>query len=371
MNRIYLLGSAAALVCTLSYTFLTRKAPDKYQVGKINSQQRQLALNEVRYRSPESEDPTAKANWELRSSSGDWLDDPQFKKYFREKMLDREFDWKQRIDFWGIVLDEKNTPVSRAVVRFTWSDLSPDGTSSVEVESSDGGEFSLEGRSGKGLSVSVRKEGYRGCGKSQFAFEYADPSHRAYHRPDPNRPVAFNLIQRGIPEPILRRERMEFRVVDASGILRLDLLRQNAVGMPINEATADIEVRVFREPILSGENGEKFNWKVALTVPDGGLQTGDECPAYAPEDGYVSRILFQRDTTSQISVPEVDDWFFLKSRGGRCYSRVRLKVSATPSGGGAPTVYIHEYVLNPSGSRNLEFYPEMQVAEKYYVPRDP
>ena len=74
---------------------------------------------------------------------------------------DRYFEWKMPINFYGRVLDEINQPVGGATVKFTWTDLSPAGSSSAEVLSDGSGSFALTGKQGKRLVVdSVTKEGY-------------------------------------------------------------------------------------------------------------------------------------------------------------------------------------------------------------------
>ena len=111
-----------------------------------------------------------------------------------------------------------------------------------------------------------------------------------------------------------------------------------------------------------------YEWKVVLSVPDGGLQPGSECPPAAPEDGYLPRLEFSGRVEGRYPRHELDDWFFVKSRGGQHVTRIRLRIQCVPDGGGAPEVYIPEYSLNPAGSLNLEFYPEMNVEERYYIP---
>src|SRR5688572_17118562 len=54
--------------------------------------------------------------------------DPAYTRYYLEqRRLDRQFDWKQPIDFYGIVIDEKGRPVEGAIADMSWNDLSEKG----------------------------------------------------------------------------------------------------------------------------------------------------------------------------------------------------------------------------------------------------
>jgi len=202
-----------------------------------------------------------------------------------------------------------------------------------------------------------------------MAFEYADPTDQDYHRPDSNRPVLFRLIRKGPKEPLVKRERMSFRVDEGTGDLHLDLLGQRSV--PASDPGVDLVVHAEHGPIREEERARWYDWKVVLSVPDGGIQAGTECPPAAPEDGYQPRLEFAGKVEANRPPGEVFDWFFLKSRGGQHVARIHIKVVPAPLGGGAPKVYLNEYVLNPAGSLGLEFYDDMQVADKYYVSPDP
>jgi len=321
----------------------------------------------VTVRLAETADPEYQSKWMERNARQEWTNNPMATQYLERIRSDRSYDWRQPISFWGILLDQDMNPIKDATVSFLWNDLSQSGTSSMDTKTSESGMFSLQGKTGKVLSVKIEKSGYRRCRSGSVGFEYADPTDRAYHQPDPERPVLFRLIKRGPAEPLVQRSRMAFRCSDDSGDLHLDLLGQRQVGP--DDPEVDLVVHAEHGPIREVDGRRWFDWKVILSVPDGGLLAGTECPPAAPEDGYLPRLEFQGKVEGRYSMDGVDDWFFLKSRDGRHFGRVHLKVSAAPDGGGAPKVYLVEYVLNPAGSRGLEFYSEMDVSVKYYAPR--
>ena len=101
------------------------------------------------------------------------------RRYLEESRLDRQWPWKQSIDFYGKVVDERGQAVEGAAVEMSWmswNDLSEERTSKTNMLSYSSGLFALEGQQGKLLSVSVSKAGYYsppiGWIKS---FEYANP----------------------------------------------------------------------------------------------------------------------------------------------------------------------------------------------------
>ena len=323
--------------------------------------------NELTYRVPEIDNLYIQSNWFNMNKSGAWTTNKAANEFFNKVKSDRNYEWKQPIDFFGVVLDDQNTPIEGARIHFVWSDLSEAGTSESWAHSNQKGCFNLTGVVGKGVSVSASKDGYRRCRSGSFGFEYANPTDRAYHQPDPERPVLFRLIKMGPLEPLVQRSRMEFRCSETSGDLYLDLLGQRQVRA--DDPGVDLLIHAEHGLIREVDGRRWFDWKVILSVPNGGLVAGTECPPAAPEDGYLPRLEFQGMVDGKYSMDGVEDWFFFKSRNGAHFGRVHLKVTAAPNGGGAPKVYLVEYVLNPAGSRGLEFYPEMDVSVKYYAPR--
>ena len=161
---------------------------------------------------------------------------------------------------------------------------------------------------------------------------------------------------------------MEFRCSEGKGDLFLDLLGQRSV--TADSQIVDIVVHVEHSPIIQRDGRPWYEWLVVVSVPDGGVQIGSDCPSHAPSSGYQPSIEFQGRLEGRNAPSGPDKWLFVRSRMGMHHARIHLNVAVAPHGGGPPIVYLHEYVLNPSGSRNLEFYSEMDVSEKYYVPRD-
>ncbi|MBL9172959.1 MAG: hypothetical protein JNL10_05450 [Verrucomicrobiales bacterium] len=182
--------------------------------------------------------------------------------------------------------------------------------------------------------------------------------------------MVFRLIRKGPPEPLVHRDRIqEFRASEDPGIVAFDLLGQREVAP--EDPSADLVIQTSHGPVRGEGLQRWFDWRVEVSVPGGGIQPGSECPPAAPDDGYQSRLVFDGKVEGRNSLSGISEWFFVKSRGGNLFSRVHLKVATLPPGGGNAKISLLEYSTNPSGSRNLEIYPELQVNEKYHAPRTP
>ncbi len=98
-------------------------------------------------------------------------------EYTRNRIADQQHDWKQPINFFGRVVDESDHSVPGAVAHFKWTDLSENGTSESSTESDSAGLFSLLGRKGKRMSVTVAKDGYyTPLSERMSSYEYANPA---------------------------------------------------------------------------------------------------------------------------------------------------------------------------------------------------
>lgn len=247
---------------------------------------------------------------------------------------DRFFEYKMPITFYGQVVDETGAPIAGATVRFAWTDLSNEGTSKRESQSDGGGVFSLEGVLGKGLTVYVRKVGYKHYfAKNRFSFEYAMFADPKYHVPDPAHPVMFVLRKDREAEPLVVRENQEAELQPGES-------KSFALG-PDGAA-----VTVERLP---DTDQDSRSWSARVSVLAGGVMlTTDEFPFEAPETGYVPSL----EITNQTQKPPV--WsgdngavLFVKTATG--YGRIVIR--NTP---GMAWVYLSSYFNPKLDSRNLE-----------------
>ncbi|MCX6937056.1 MAG: carboxypeptidase-like regulatory domain-containing protein [Verrucomicrobia bacterium] len=253
--------------------------------------------------------------------------------------LDKNFEWKMPIEFYGKVVDDKDQPIEKATIRFQWTDLSREGTSEYNTISDSQGLFRLDGVTGKNLGVQVRKEGYKHYFiGTQFSFEYAAYFEDSFHVPDHSNPVIFRLRKNREAEPLIKRE-VRFPV--SIGVPAAFILNP---GDP-NAAKVVIE-------LLTNAQLRDKQWSARISVPGGGLQsTLEEFPYEAPESGYKPTVTSEYDTPKPLGVDGgyQGGVFYVQTPKG--YGRVEIKMMP-----GNSYARINSF-WNPSGSRNLEFDP--------------
>ncbi len=249
--------------------------------------------------------------------------------FYKLGRIDRKLEWKMPINFWGLVLDERNQPIAGAGIHFIWNDTSKDGTSEVDAQSDDGGLFSLVNRRGKMLSVSVGKDGYYGTLSARQHFEYAQPEIR--FNPDPNNPVIFHLRKK------------------SEGAVLLSKNTELTVGLGRVASLSLDEQTVLKIELLTNAPMSAKQWAAHISIVNGGIQPAlEEFPFEAPLDGY------ETDLELNLDSPKPPAWmslyqggqFYVKTAAG--YGRLELK---TISG---KTFMEVSALLNPTGSRNLE-----------------
>lgn len=253
--------------------------------------------------------------------------------------LDKNFEWKIPIEFYGKVIDDRNLPIEGANINFQWTVLSREGTSEYKTSSDSQGLFTLAEVNGKNLGVQVRKEGYRHYYVgTQFSFEYAAFFEKTFHVPDPNNPVIFRLRKNKEAEPLVKRE------------VRLPV----AIGTPATFALNPSDPNAAKVVIDLQTNAQlrEKQWSARISVPAGGLQaTLEEFPYEAPESGYEPSVTSEYDTPKPVGVDGgyQGGVFYIKTPKG--YGRVEIKMMPGNSYARITSFW------NPSGSRNLEFDP--------------
>jgi hypothetical protein len=165
--------------------------------------------------------------------------------------------------------------------------------------------------------------------------------------PDPQNPVVFNLRKKGTPEPLVHIAGIGLRtmrdfLLAADGKPTEVSLRDGQLA-PVGQGDLKVEFRA-RDSIAPSE----ISWWCQVSVPGGGLiETGEEFPFLAPENGYQE--FDQWSITSTNWTESLDKQFYVKLRDGN-FGRVKLRVIGVPK----RAYFRMESFLNPSSSRNLE-----------------
>jgi len=258
------------------------------------------------------------------------------------------------ITFDGKVVDESGAPVGGASIKMMANDK-PLANSSVYQKTSDSqGLFSLHGAKGAALSISVSKAGYYSTAATKGRFVYGgvrgddDPIN-----PTTSNPSIFILRKRGEAEPLFAVDR---DVVVPKNGQPIEISLRTGRTVRAGQGDMVVECWTSNEGIDPNQN-ERFDWRMRLTIPNGGLTERDgEFAFIAPEAGY--------RPSEEIDMPkDAETWksafqqeYFLKTGTGS-FARINLRLSA--GGGHFVTVRAH---LNPTpGSRNLEFDPAKAI----------
>jgi uncharacterized repeat protein (TIGR03803 family) len=270
------------------------------------------------------------------------------------------------IAFFGKVLDENGNPVNGADVTFHWTDLTARGFECTATERSDSkGLFSLQGKQGTTLTVSVDKKGYYGRHSGQPTFKFGKMNGVERHLQDARNPVVFSLRRAGVGANSLITSQHGMRdgfwvTAPKDGTpVKVDLLHQKAGDGPLEITQKKPEFRAHGGTIesLSPSDRAKLmsatNWSFTMKIGDGGfIEQNDEFPFHPPETGYQTIVNYsfrkgQGEWTGNGSM-NFQTNYYIKFGSPALYGRLHLETWADSD------KIILTYVINPDGSRNLE-----------------
>lgn len=261
----------------------------------------------------------------------------------RRDAHDSKWEWKIPLNFYGKAIDENGQSVSGADVRFQWTNLSPKGTAERETKTDEQGLFSLDNVEGKRLVVRVTKPGYYSSdSRNQLSFEYANPFEEIYHQPSRDRPVLFRLRKQGSTAD-LQEKLIEIALPGDGSSTKVEL--ETGKTGPDGE----LEVRAWK-PWPPRPMSPPYDWKVTFNLVAGGfVETRGDFAFEAPEAGYEEKYTIEMIAASgaQWKVSAERTLYFAFGEPKR-YGRLNVRTD-----GNSRYVFL-DYVINPSGSRNLE-----------------
>ncbi len=215
-------------------------------------------------------------------------------------------DWRSPIALYGRVVDDNGSPVENADVRLVWTDLSAKGTSEALRQSGMNGSFSLEGVSGRNLTVEISKAGFKFSRKrNRHSFDYASKSDPNFYVPDSKHPVIFQLRKLRPANVVYRPERTVPLPPDSSPVLH------NLQGDDFAPGSEDLALVFWRSP--HAEPGKPYDWNLTITGVSGTelAEAGDEVMTEAPDEGWVPSLTVSESASMK-------DW-----RGG---AKIRMYV---------------------------------------------
>ena len=253
-------------------------------------------------------------------------------------------DWRTPINFYGRVLNETSGPVEGATINFGWTDTSFDGYSRASTISDGSGFFTLEGRTGKHLSVSVNKAGYYTSKSNRTSYFYAGETENFI--PNLNKPVVFFLKKAGKAADLITskngvRQDLALRLFRDGNPTTLSFFEKKASA---NGELTISQIKPSHE--LLSQVGE---WSFSLEIPTGGfVESTEEFPFLAPLGDYQPRINLHFKKSDANWTMHINKSYFIIFGEPRKYGWLRVKTDVS-----LETVFI-QYAINPSGARNLE-----------------
>lgn len=328
-------GSLAAIiiVIALRFAFVSSNGPNPHQEATLRSP----GANYV----PAS--PVQSVPEVTQISMRDKTKEQAMQAWWARRERDKEADWKVPIRFYGRVVDQDRQPVSGATVHFQWTDLSKQGTSEADTVSDEGGNFSLTGARGKNLGVYVTKHGYYTPENIKASgFEFADPAEPNFYEPDPENPVLFPLRKKGEGAQLVKKTVEVALPGDGKGT-NIDLISGKI------SPNGELQIQAWK-PWPPRPLSPHYDWKVLFTISDGGfIEAPTEFAFEAPETVY------SQPFEANMPASARDAWrvsaektLYFAFGQPRKYGRLHFRTD------GASRYVFIDYVLNPSGSRNLE-----------------
>jgi hypothetical protein len=290
------------------------------------------------------------------------LKDPRWVERRRLREEDPAYQWRTPIEFFGMVIDEKNQPVAGAEIEYSWNGTiekyGKDGVVHKTMTSDASGSFHIHGIEGKVLTVLVSKDGYyRRKSWNGGSFDYAGFWEPIFIEPDRNKPVILQLVKRPVAEPTYRIGSRIFLEPPALET-HLDLLSPTAQ----SAAPADLHVRITRPPGASYE--KPFDWSVTIEGRNGAeiVETTDEFMLQAPADGYQPKLV--RDYKNPTGNARQKVRFYVRSKGRKLYAAVDFEMAAyRRMNGSEPASIVISATVNPNDSPNVEYDPEKDIRE--------
>ena len=275
--------------------------------------------------------------------------DPRWVEVDLKDKIDKAWEWKMPINFYGKVLDQNGQPVADATVRMSWTNISKNGSSQIETRSDSHGNFALENQHGRSLLVNVTKTGfYNAQRQNQDSFDFAAFWEKTYYQPNAKAPVIFHLRKQGVLGNLLTGE-LKKRVPPDGSPTDISLSQNQ------EDSWARLAVKAWTN--TEEYPPRLFDWRMELRVPGGDIQPcNDEFPFLAPEGKYSPAIEVNMPRTVENWKRVVDQKYYIRYTNPLRYGLIQFRIN-----GASQNVSIAYWIIPTPGDRNLEFDPAKAV----------
>jgi hypothetical protein len=267
----------------------------------------------------------------------------------------------QPIEFYGRVLDQSDMPVSGAQVngQIIYNSGIASGVTRPKTVTDANGLFQFKGFQGRTLDFTIVKPGYQDTPEGD-AFDFTKlVGEDERHHPDPRNPVVLRMWKLQGAEPLIVSGRRIDIVPDGRKV-RIDFMTRRIV-----ESGGDLVV-FLKHDMQEFHSVPKhpYDWEAEIAAVDGGLievKQRETNMLQAPADGYVPVLFAGMRASQQGWHGMVTKNLYAKTRGN-LYSRVQVIIQCTPTQK-TSSVQV-TWLMNPSGSRNLEDDPAKRIEPK-------
>jgi hypothetical protein len=248
----------------------------------------------------------------------------------------------------GQVIDQFGSPVPGAIVSaiIGVNNGKRVGQDRLSTVTDINGLFTIGGRKGKDMGITVIKSGYvLADTNTYFVYSHLWPESQRFTS-DPNNPTLIKMRKLQGAEPLVSINK-EYKLPFTAAPLFFDLTASQNV-----TSGGDLKITVNRPAgEVSEHNPQK--WSISFEILRGGfIETSDQESAItfsAPEGGYQPTGVF----TNNNGTDGLDKSFFIQSRNGQVFSKLSFSMGINHQPDGLMYVAFHG-VANTNYSRNWE-----------------
>jgi protocatechuate 3,4-dioxygenase beta subunit len=262
--------------------------------------------------------------------------------------------WRTPIIFFGRVIDESNQPVAGVLVSYGANTANEQLTEEMHNEGSttsdERGVFKISGVRGRSFVMELSHPAYYVSRSNPPGFDYAGELVSGRAVPDTeDKAMVFYMHHKGNPTALIERRGGLHKPADGT---TLDFPLR---GKARTEVIGQLQVQGWKG--LPDPRSGHFDWKVRITVPDGGvLESTNEFAFVAPESGYRQ--------TLEINVSKDDLNWRVATNSTLFFKLPNYFVRGEVSVDLFHDLYFSmHYLVNPNGSANLENDPTKSFQE--------